>query len=150
MQPSSGARRLVRVRITTIVAVLAVAFGTSACVLFMPTPEPQPVWGSDPVRVESVTLAEDGRSVRLEFIGAAEFDANDPCTLAYEATAEIEGDVLQIAVVPQAHPKPLAEGTACDAMGYPRQIDVALDGQFAGNRVHDLAGYDLVLESEEE
>ena len=127
---------------------MVVLLGASACDVIMPTVEPDPIWGTDPVRVETVTLADDRRSVRLEFTGAAEFDPNDPCSLAYEGSAQIEGDVLQVAVLPQPHPMPLAEGTGCDAIGYARHLDIALDEPFAGNRVHDLAGYDLLLEAQ--
>lgn len=98
-----------------------------------------------PVRFDDVVLAEDRRSVRINFIGSEEFDPDNPCSNAYEGTAEIVGDELEIGIYAQQHPKPLAPGTACDAMGHPRTLTLELE-PFTGTVVRDLAGQVFLLE----
>lgn len=99
-----------------------------------------------PVRFDNVVLAEDRRSVRIDFIGSREFDPDNPCSNAYEGTAEIVGDELEIGIYAQQHPKPLAPGTACDAMGHPRTLALDLDEPFTGTVVRDVAGQVFLLE----
>lgn len=100
----------------------------------------------DPVRFDDVVLADDRRSVRVDFTGSSEFDPDNPCSNAYEGTAEIVGDELEIGIYTQQHPKPLAPGTACDAMGHPRTLRLELDQPFTGTVVRDLAGQVFLLE----
>ncbi len=98
-----------------------------------------------PTPIDSVTLAADRRSVRVDFVGGRAFDPADPCSVAYRGTAAIVGDVLEIGVYAEPHPKPLPSGWACDAVGYRRTLVLQLPGAFDGSRVRDLSGRDLPL-----
>lgn len=101
---------------------------------------------SGPVSVDTVTLADDRLSVRVDFIGGQEFDPDNPCSVAYEGTAEIVGDELEIGIFAQQHPKTLPEDWACELMGYPRTLVLDLSEPFKGTRVRDLAGQLILLE----
>jgi hypothetical protein len=133
-----------------VAGLVMVALAASACEQVAPAVQQEPIWGSDPVRIDTVTLADDRHAVRVEFTGGKEFDPGDPCSVAYEGRVRVDGEELQIAVVAQAHPMPLAEGTGCDAIGYPRDLVIALEEPFAGTRIHDLAGYIILLEPPDE
>jgi hypothetical protein len=95
--------------------------------------------------IDRVTLADDGRSLHVDFIGGREFDPNDPCSIAYQGSARVVDDELEIGVYPQKHPMPLPSGTACDMAGHTRTISLALETPFAGIVVHDLSGQRLLL-----
>ena len=99
-----------------------------------------------PVRFENVVLADDGRSVRVDFIGGREFAPDDPCSVAYEGTAEVVGDELEIGIYTIQHPVPLPPDQACDAMGHPRSLVLQLVEPFEGTTIRDLAGQVLFLE----
>ena len=122
------------------VLLAAVAVALSACGVaplsggeeFAPVP-------SGPVSFEDVTLSEDGRTVRVDFIGGPVFDPANPCSIAYEATAEIVGDELEIGVYARQHPMPLPPETGCDAMGHDRTLLIELQEAFDGTIVRDLA-----------
>lgn len=98
-----------------------------------------------PVSFENVVIAEDRRSVRVDFIGGKEFDPDDPCSLAYHGTADIVGDDLEIGIYAEQHPKPLPPDTGCPAMGYSRTLTLNLDEAFMGFVVRDLAGQVFLL-----
>lgn len=98
-----------------------------------------------PVSFENVVLADDRRSVRVDFIGGKEFDPDDPCSVAYHGTTEIVGDELEIGIYAEQHPKPLPPDTGCDPMGYPRTLALDLDEPFTGSVVRDLAGQIFLL-----
>lgn len=100
-----------------------------------------------PLHVDSVTLAEDRRSVLVEFIGGAEFDPNDPCSVAYDGTVEVVGDELQVGILAHRHPKPLPPNTACSAVGYARELVLRLDEPFTGGTIRSLAGEHFSLAS---
>jgi hypothetical protein len=93
-----------------------------------------------PVRIDAATVAADGRSVRIDFVGGAEFDPGNPCSVAYVAEAEVAGDELQIAVYAQEHPLGPEAAANCEAIGYARSLVVALDERFLGTRIRDTAG----------
>jgi hypothetical protein len=99
----------------------------------------------DPLRVETAALANDGRSVEVGFTGGKEFDLDDPCSVAYEASAEVNGDALVIGIFAKSHPGSLPEGVVCDAMGYGRTMVIGLDEPFEGTTVRDLTGQVLFL-----
>lgn len=145
MGTSQSIMRLRRMRHGWIGGALAAALLAGCSALLGPTPlEPQPREGG-PVRIDSVTVAADGLSVRVDFTGGAEFSVDDPCTVAYEAEARIDGDTLDLAVFALRHPTALAPGMACDLIGYHRTIDVGLERRFEGQRVDDQAGQILLL-----
>ena len=100
----------------------------------------------DPISFENVVLADDRHSLRVDFIGGPEFDADNPCSIAYEGTAEIVGDELEIGIYAQQHPKPLPPDMGCVAMGHPRTLTLQLDEPLTGSVVRDLAGQVLLLE----
>jgi hypothetical protein len=100
----------------------------------------------DAVRFDKVVLADDRQAVQVDFIGGQEFDPRNPCSVAYEGTAEIVGDELEIGIYAQQHPKQLPPDTACELMGYARTLGLALDEPFIGSVVRDLAGQVLLLE----
>lgn len=98
-----------------------------------------------PVSFENVVLADDGRSVRVDFIGGKEFDPDNPCSLAYRGTAEVVGEELEIGIYAEQHPTPLPPDTGCDLIGYPRTLALHLDEPFTGSVVRDLAGQVFML-----
>lgn len=108
--------------------------------------EPAPV-PSRPLSVETVVPAADGRSVRVDFTGGQTFDPANPCSVAYEAMAEVVDGELEIGMYARPHPMPLAPGTACDAMGHARTLTIELDEPFTGTVVRDLAGYTILLQA---
>ena len=120
---------------------LLVVVVTVACDARLPGVPAQPaVERAEPVRVEAVTLSDDRRSVRLDFVGGPEFAPDNPCSVAYQATARVVGDELEVAVFPEQHPMPLPEGHGCSDAGHSRTVVVSLDEPFGGTRVRDLAG----------
>lgn len=129
------------------IALVALAATLSACgattlpIVGEPAPVPE-----DPVSFENVVVADDRQSVRVEFIGGQEFDPDNPCSVAYEGTAKVVGDELEIGIYAQQHPMPLPPDTGCDAGGYSRALTIRLDEPFTGSVVRDLAGQVLLLE----
>lgn len=101
------------------------------------------------VRIDTVALAGDRRSVSVDFAGARQFDPSNPCTAAYEGTAEVDDEELVIGVYEQPHPGSLPEGVACDSMGHPRSLVLPLEQAFDGMRIRDLAGQVLLLDAPE-
>ncbi len=99
---------------------------------------------------ENVVLADDRRSVRVDFTGGEEFDPENPCSVAYHGTAEFGGEELEIGIYAEQHPKPLPPDTGCDLIGYPRTLALALDEAFTGSIVRDLAGQVFMLEPPDE
>jgi len=132
---------------TRSIALVALAATLSACrattlpIVGEPAPVPE-----DPVSFENVVVADDRQSVRVEFIGGQEFDPDNPCSVAYEGTAKLVGDELEIGIYAQQHPMPLPPDTGCDAGGYSRALTIRLDEPFTGSVVRDLAGQVLLLE----
>jgi hypothetical protein len=99
---------------------------------------------------DAASLSADGLTVTLTFVGGKPFSPADPCSSAYEAWAEVVGDVLYAGVVDVTPilvaPSPLplmspAIVVACDAVGYARTASVELPAPFIGTRVEDIAGY---------
>jgi hypothetical protein len=101
--------------------------------------------GGPPAAIDKVTLADDGRSLRVDFIGGREFDPNDPCSIDYQGTAKIVRDELEIGVYAQKHPIALSGGAACTMEGHGRSLNLTLNEPFTGTVVHDLAGQRLLL-----
>jgi hypothetical protein len=93
------------------------------------------------LRVDLITLSEDGRTVMIQFVGGKDYDPDDPCSNHYFGWARDIDGVLQVKVVDDTPPfPPLPEGFACDAIGYGRTIAIELDEPFLGDRAQDLAG----------
>lgn len=100
----------------------------------------------EPISIESVELADDGRSIRVDFIGAAEFDPADPCTSAYEVTADVDDDELLVSIFPLRHPSAGAGADVeCEAVGLLRTAVVELPRPFEGDTVRDLRGIAVFL-----
>ncbi len=93
-----------------------------------------------PTRFEQVEIADDRMSVRVDFVGAAEFDPEDICTARYEATTDVVDGELVVGVFKLEHPKPVREGDFCTLEGYQRSLVIELDEPFEGDVVRDLAG----------
>lgn len=126
-------------------AIVAMAL-LAACAAFEPPLDGEAVpHDPNPLRVGSATVADDGRSVEVTFTGGKEFDPDDPCSVAYEASAEVNGDALMIGIVALPHPGRFPEGWGCDAMGYGRTVVIPLDEPFEGTTVRDLTGQVLFL-----
>jgi hypothetical protein len=104
------------------------------CTLLSPEETPRPI------RAENVELADDRLSVRVDFVGAAEFDPDDICTARYHGTAEVNGDELVIGIFEEEHPRPAQEGDFCTLEGYARTVVIELEDPFEGNVIRDLAG----------
>lgn len=135
------------ITILRVMSVLAVIAALPGCGITTPPilGDPAPV-RDGPVRVDNVVLAEDRLSVRVDFVGSSEFDPESPCSNPYVGTAKIVGGELEIGVYAEQHPQPLAPGTACGGVGYPRALTLELDEPFTGIVVRDSAGQVFHLE----
>ena len=148
VQPHIGEERLADMKNVRPLMALAAILLLVACeaIGIGPPGAGQVATDARPVRIEAVSLVGDRQSLSLRFTGGAEFDANDSCTVAYEATAEVVDDELVVGIFALQHPRPLGEGFACDAMGHLRTLDVELEEPFEGTRVRDLAGQVIELD----
>ncbi len=129
-------------------AVFAAFGATLAACGVVPLPiggEPAPL-PDRPVSFENVIPAEDGRSVRVDFVGGQEFDPDNPCSVAYKGTAEVIDEELEVGIFAERHPKSLPPDTGCDAIGHPRTLTLQLEQPFDGTVVRDLAGQVFSLE----
>lgn len=93
-----------------------------------------------PIRLEDVALDADHRTLRLQFIGAAPYQAGDPCSAAYTAKTEVVGDELQVGVYQLRNPYQPATPVPCLAIGSIRHLVVTLAEPFDGLLAKDLAG----------
>ena len=112
-----------------------------------PTPIAEdPSWPPQPDRdfryvpIDQLTLSKDGRHLSLDFVGARAYAADDPCSAEYKATVTVVDGVLEVGVEESRRPD-AAEGTACDAMGHARSLEVNLQEPFTGSVWRDLNGY---------
>jgi hypothetical protein len=120
---------------------------SSGCTLFDVSRVEQAPRAGGATRIESVTIAEDRRSVDVHFVGGREFDPDNVCSSAYEATAEIVDGQLEIGLFPLVHPRPPEEGEFCDLVGFPRQLTIELRDAYHGAFVRDVTGPVLELEA---
>jgi len=105
------------------------------------------------VKIWGVSISDDRRSVRIDFIGASAagtFDPSYPCSEGYEATAEILGEELAIGLYSLRGTGPFPTASrgivfACTDVGYARTMDIPLVETFGGNVVRDLAGQTFFL-----
>jgi hypothetical protein len=113
------------------------------------TPTPigeDPSWPPQPnrdfrfVSISQLTLSKDGRQIALDFVGARAYSPDDPCSADYAAKVAVVEGVLEVGVEESRRPTP-TEGTACDAMGHARSLQVKLDEPFTGSVWRDLNGY---------
>ena len=130
------------------VAVLAItAVVSNGCVLLgLVPPEAAPrAGGATPIGW--VTIADDRRSVQVEFTGGPEFGLDNPCSVAYDTTAEIVDGQLEIGVYGLVHPIQPEEGLLCESMGHARWLDIELPGPYLGELVRDVTGPVLELQA---
>jgi hypothetical protein len=118
----------------------AAAEATPSPVVESPSWPPQPPRDERYLAIRELTLSEDGRRIELEFTGARAYSPDDPCSADYTATAAVVDGVLEVGVSLSRQP-PASEGTACDAMGHFRNLEVDLDEPFSGTVWRDLTGY---------
>ena len=92
-------------------------------------------------------MSEDNRTAHLLFTGGPPWDPNDPCSTDYVGVGEVRNDVLEVAVIETVsggegwpEPPPGAPLIACNAIGYPHTLDLALSEPFTGSTVRDLSG----------
>lgn len=113
------------------------------------TPTPiadEPSWPPQPTRdfrftpIDKLTLSKDGRHLSLSFVGSREYAPADPCSAEYAAKVAVVDRVLEVGVGESRRPA-ATEGTACDAMGHARNLEVDLDEPFTGSVWRDLNGY---------
>jgi hypothetical protein len=97
--------------------------------------------GERVVRFDSASLSEDGRLLKLSFVGGKEYDPANPCTAEYAGWAKVAGDVLEAAVVDITPPYREEFTYECTAEGYDRDVTVMLPEPFLGVTIKDLAGY---------
>lgn len=128
-----------------LIAAMTLATAVSACGWILPFPVELPRRGDHPSMVEGVAIADDHRSVDVAFIGGPEFDPDNPCSVAYDGTARVVGDELEIGIYALEHPTPIPPDTSCGLVGFPRTITLLLDEPFNGLIVRDLAGQVLLL-----
>lgn len=105
-----------------------------------PSWPPQPPRDQRYLAIRELTLSDDGRRIELEFTGAQAYSPDDLCSADYTATAGVIENVLEVGVALSRQP-PASEGTACDAMGHARNLEVSLDEPFTGTVWRDLTGY---------
>ena len=92
-------------RLGRLVLGLAVISVLAACGTVALPAEDQPAAAPErPVSIDRAVLSEDRLSVRVEFIGGPEFDRDNPCSVAYQGSAEVVGEELEVNV--QALPRP--------------------------------------------
>ncbi len=113
---------------------------TPAAVAGLPSWPPQPDRDFRYVPIDKLTLSEGGRHLSLDFVGAREYAADDPCSAEYKASVTVVDGVLEVGVEESRRPA-AAEGTLCDAMGYARNLQVDLQEPFTGSVWRDLNGY---------
>jgi hypothetical protein len=98
---------------------------------------PEPTRDLRFVPISSLVLAADQRHVTIDFVGGREFSATDPCSIEYQAQTSVEGDILEVGVLPLRGPA----AVTCDAVGYSRTLQVVLDAPFLGSAWRDRTGY---------
>jgi hypothetical protein len=133
-------------------AALAMSVALAGCAAPTPTPSlqatvpatPGEIVGG-PVRMEDMSLDADHRTLHLEFIGAAPYTADDPCSAAYTAKTEVVGDELQAAVYQLRNPYQPATPVPCLAIGVIRHVVVTLPEPFEGILAHDPSGQEFFL-----
>jgi hypothetical protein len=111
-------------------------------------PQPTPAWSPTALALpdgritalQSLSLTTDHRSLAVRFVGGKPYDAADPCSTDYRGLAVEHDGRLQVAVVEVVGLRPTGS-VLCDAIGYARELTIALDGPFGGNTVYDMAGY---------
>ncbi len=100
------------------------------------------------VHVDDVKLSNDGMTLTLPFVGAPEYEPTNPCAMEYAASADLNGEVLEIAVTerpsrfalpPPALPPPAM--FACNSIGFLRELSIEVEAPFAGSTVRDRSGY---------
>lgn len=94
----------------------------------------------EPVRLETLELAADHRTLTLHFIGAGPYVPGDFCSADYLAKTQVVGDQLQVGVYRLRNPTPVPSGVGCLAVGHRRELVVTLDEPFDGILAHDLSG----------
>ena len=100
----------------------------------------------DPVSFDAWTFSANRRSVTIDFVGGPEFDPQNPCSIAYHGTADIEHEELVVGIYPEPNPNRPAD-LVCTAEGYFRSLTLSLSAPFEGSRVRDLAGQLWFLET---
>jgi hypothetical protein len=128
-------------------AVLAVLTISAGCAAPTPTQSASPTVPATPgeivggpARLEDMSLDADHRTLHLQFIGAAPYQAGDPCSAAYTAKTEVVGDELQVAVYQLRNPYQSATPVPCLAIGVIRHLVVTLAQPFDGLVANDLSG----------
>lgn len=106
----------------------------------VPSWPPQPNRDFQFVPITKLTLSKDGLHLALDFVGSRAYSPDDPCSADYTAKVAVVDGVLEVGVTQSRQPSP-TEGTACDAMGHARRLEVNLDEPFAGSVWRDLSGY---------
>jgi hypothetical protein len=101
---------------------------------------PQPNRDFRFVPISQLTLSSDGRRIVLDFVGARAYASDDPCSADYAAKVAVVDGILEVGIEESRRPSP-TEGTACDALGHARILQVNLDEPFTGSVWRDLNGY---------
>lgn len=108
------------------------------------------------VAADQIMFSEDMRTLRLSFVGAREWSAEDPaCTADYAGSAVDAGEILEVAVVETVELRPgglTPDGHVieCDLVGYGREVVVELPAPFGGSSVRNLDGQSYPLASIDE
>ena len=139
-------QRLASIGLVALGAVAVAITGCAAVVPISSRPSPQERDGTA-TPIDAVSIADGGHSIHVDFVGGKEFAPDDPCSVAYEAEAQVAGETLEIGVFPLRHPIALPPHHACEMIGYSRELDVKLDQPFRGTRVWDRSGQLLLLEA---
>ena len=100
------------------------------------TPLPWPANTPPGVRVDSATVAADGRTVTAHFFGAR--DGDGPCTSDYTARAA-ESEHAAVIIV-EEHPYPAGKVQPCTAAGFPRTVTAALAAPLGRRTLLDIVG----------
>ncbi|MEO7332779.1 MAG: hypothetical protein ABIZ71_02425 [Gemmatimonadales bacterium] len=100
---------------------------------------------TNPVPFDAWTFSADRRTVTVDFVGGPEFDPENPCSVAYHGTANIDGDELVIGIYAESNPN-RPDDLMCTLEGHFRSLTISLPAPFEGSRVRDQAGQLWFLE----
>lgn len=92
-------------------------------------PEASGESGSGPFQWDRARTSDDDRLITIDFVGGAEYDSANFCTVRYDATATETDETVTVVVSGWSPPPPTPTSIpmGCAAMGSPRTVSVRLN-----------------------
>jgi hypothetical protein len=102
-----------------------------------PALAPTAIWNADELKTgaSGSTVSSDGLTLAFSFVGAAE---TGPCGADYRALVAESSTAVAIAVQGTSHSTD--QNLVCDAVGYPRSVNVSLASPLGGRVLLDASG----------